>query len=77
MEMHQHFAGLTMEHTIIAKWQAQCTHYIEIGGSEEVLVETMSELIECPDSILTTEEVRMLIMGFVVFSDSVNWQFVS
>ena len=60
MEMHQHFAGLTMEHTIIAKWQAQCTHYIEIGGSEEVLVETMSELIECPDSILTTEEVRML-----------------
>ena len=47
-----------MEHTIIAKWQAQCTHYIEIGGSEEVLVETMSELIECPDSILTTEEVR-------------------
>ena len=55
--MHQQFTGLTMEHTTIAKWQAQCTHYIEIGGSEEALVETMSELIECPDSILSTEEV--------------------
>ena len=55
--MHQHFAGLAVEHTTIAKWQAQCTHYIEIGGSEEGLVETLSELIECPDSILTTEEV--------------------
>ena len=57
LEMHQHFAGLTLEHTTIAKWQAQCTHYIEIGGSEEVLIETMNELMECPDSILSTEEV--------------------
>ena len=40
-----------------SKWQAQSTHYIEIGGSEEALVETLSELVECPDSILSTEEV--------------------
>ena len=60
--MHQQFTGLTMEHTTIAKWQAKCTHYIEIGGSEEALVETMSELIECPDSILSTEEVYTLLI---------------
>ncbi|KAL5256074.1 hypothetical protein ACHWQZ_G011327 [Mnemiopsis leidyi] len=73
VEMHQHFAGLAVEHTTIAKWQAQCTHYIEIGGSEEVLVETLSELIECPDSILTTEEADELLLTLNAFGNYVRF----
>ncbi|XP_063694738.1 BAI1-associated protein 3-like isoform X2 [Bolinopsis microptera] len=73
LEMHQHFAGLTLEHTTIAKWQAQCTHYIEIGGSEEVLIETMNELIECPDSILTTEEADELLLTLNSFGNYVRF----
>lgn len=35
----------------------QLSFYMELGGSAEVLIETLAEVVETSDTILTTEEV--------------------